>query len=198
MFDVATVQQHVAALSGVLPSSVVDLVGVELERLANQPAGALGIGFAVSLIVALWSANAGVKALFSALNVVYGEAEKRGFLRLTAQSLASTLAAIVGAAVLLAAVVVVPAVLGRLGLSSVGSAALSLLRWPVLLVVVMLGIGLLCRHGHGASRRPSRWKWISWGLRRRRCCGSPPRPRSRTTFPTSPTTTRPTGHSAPS
>ena len=159
--DVATVEQHVAALSGVMPAAAVDLIGGELSRLATQPHGALGFGFAISLCVALWSANAGVKALFSALNIVYNEREERGFLKLTAISFVFTLSAIVGAAVLLGAVVVVPLVLSRLGLDGVTQTLVSLARWPVLLLVVMFGIGLLYKYG--PSRTPVRWRWISWG-----------------------------------
>lgn len=161
LFDPATVQQHTAALSGVLPDAAIGLIGAELERLASQPASALGFGFVLSILLALWSANAGVKALFAAMNQVYGEVEDRGFVRLTLTSLAFTLAAIIGAAILLGAVVVVPAVLGSLGLGSAAQTLLSLLRWPVLLLIVMLGIGVLYRYG--ASRNPPRWKWIVWG-----------------------------------
>ncbi|WP_420391789.1 YihY/virulence factor BrkB family protein [Acuticoccus sp.] len=161
LFDVATVEGHVAAMAGVLPAAAIDLVGAELNRLASQPSGALGVGFVVGLLIALWSANAGVKALFAALNQVYGEVEERGFVRLTLTSLAFTLAAIIGAALLLAAVVVVPIVLGRLGLSDATHWMLSLLRWPVLLLLVMVGIAILFRYG--GSRRPPRWRWIVWG-----------------------------------
>ena len=34
------------------------------------------ISFAVGLVISLWSANAGIKALFDALNAVYQEKEK--------------------------------------------------------------------------------------------------------------------------
>ncbi|ORE96054.1 putative ribonuclease BN [Stappia sp. 22II-S9-Z10] len=161
VFDVSQVHDHVAALSGVLPTDAVGLITEQLSRLASQRDGALGIGFVVGLLVALWSANAGVKGLFSALNVVYGETEKRGFFKLTLVSLVFTLAAIVGAAVLLGAIVVVPAVMGVLGLASAGERLIALARWPVLFVVLMMGLSLLFRYG--ASRRPPRLRWVIWG-----------------------------------
>jgi hypothetical protein len=40
------------------------------------------------LVVALWSANAGAKAVMDALNVAYGETEKRSFIRLNLVGLA--------------------------------------------------------------------------------------------------------------
>ena len=38
----------------------------------------LGFGFAIGIGIALWSANAGMKAMIDALNIVYEEEEKRG------------------------------------------------------------------------------------------------------------------------
>ena len=59
----------------------------------------LGFGFIFGLAVALWSANAGMKAIMDALNVVYEEKEKRGFIKLNLISLAFTIAAIVSVSV---------------------------------------------------------------------------------------------------
>ena len=42
---------------------------------------ALGATFLFGLGLAIWSANAGVKAVIDALNVVYEEREKRGFIQ---------------------------------------------------------------------------------------------------------------------
>ncbi|MBJ3777415.1 YihY/virulence factor BrkB family protein [Acuticoccus mangrovi] len=159
--DVGTVDGHMGLLAGVMPQSGIDIVSGELKRLASQPQGQLGVGFAIGLGVALWSANAGVKALFSALNIAYNESEKRGFVRLTLTSFAFTIAGIFGAVALLAATVVVPAVLGYVGLGSAAATLISVLRWPILLLVLVVGIGLLFKYG--ASRRPPRWRWISWG-----------------------------------
>src|SRR5262249_50568003 len=62
--------------------------------------------------LALWSANAGMKALMDALNVVYEEKEKRGFIKLNLVSLAFTAGAIVSLLLALGTVVVLPLVLG--------------------------------------------------------------------------------------
>ncbi|MCF3936494.1 YihY/virulence factor BrkB family protein [Acuticoccus sp. M5D2P5] len=159
--DVSTVQQHLNLLAGFVPSDGVELIGGELTRLASRSNGTLGFGFILGLLVALWSANAGVKALFAALNIVYDEREKRGFIELTLKSFAFTLAAIVGAGILLIVVVAAPAFMGRLGLSVQTELWVSILRWPILLFAVFGGIGLLFKFG--ASRQPPRWRWISWG-----------------------------------
>ena len=84
--DPATIQEHLNTLSGVLPGGALEVVGEQVKRIASKGGGALGFGFVFGLAVSLWSANAGMKAVFDALNIVYDEEEKRSFVRLNLQS----------------------------------------------------------------------------------------------------------------
>ena len=68
--------------------------------------------------VALWSANAGMKAIIDALNVVYDEKEKRSFVKLNLVSLLFTFVAILSLMVALTAIIVVPIIFSMLGLST--------------------------------------------------------------------------------
>ncbi len=52
---------------------VVDIVGDQMVRLADAPASAVGLAFLISLLLSVWSANAGMKALFDGLNIAYDE-----------------------------------------------------------------------------------------------------------------------------
>jgi membrane protein len=90
--DPATLQQHLDSVSGLLPGGAVDVIRDQLNRLAAEPRSALGVSFFVGLIISLWSANGGIKALFDALNVVHEERERRSFIQLNALTLAFTLA----------------------------------------------------------------------------------------------------------
>ena len=67
-----------------------DIVQEQVSRLVSKGDAKLSIGFVFGLGMALWSANAGVKAIIDALNVVYDEKEKRGFIKLNLGSLAFT------------------------------------------------------------------------------------------------------------
>jgi hypothetical protein len=68
------------------------------------------------IVVAAGVANAGMKSLFDALNLVYNEPEKRSFVWLNIISLSFTVLTIVFALVAIGAMVVVPVVLNFLGL----------------------------------------------------------------------------------
>jgi membrane protein len=146
-------------LSSILPRDVIGILGDQLHRLTQQPRGKLGATFAISLIVSLWSANAGMKAMFDALNIVYHEQEKRSFIKLNAVSLAFTIGMVLFGLVALAAVAVVPAVVKWLPHTL--AVLLDLARWPVLLVLVATWIAAVYRYG--PSRDKPRWKWVSWG-----------------------------------
>ncbi len=159
--DPVTVADQIAFLAGVLPSASVDLIRTQLELLANQNQAALSFGFVSGLVIALWSANNGIKALFEALNVVYDEREKRGFIRLNLISFLFTMGSIAIGILFIVAVGIVPAALAILGLGSVEGAIISLTRWPVLLLVSTLAINVIYRFG--PSRRNAKWRWVSWG-----------------------------------
>jgi membrane protein len=159
--DPNTIATHLSSLAGVLPQGALDVVGTEVNRVAAQGSKSLGLTFLVGLLVAIWSANAGVKALFDALNMVYDERERRGFVELNTISLAFTVGAIVFFLVALSAMIIVPLALGYFGLSAAAEEIANIARWPALLVVVGLALALLYRFG--PDRAKPRWRWISWG-----------------------------------
>ena len=99
-----------------------------MNRLTSQGAGTLGLAFVISLAISLWSANAGVKAVFDALNVAYGEEEKRGLVALNLRSLAFTLGMLLFVLVAVGAIVVIPVLLNFIGLGNVTERIISLAR----------------------------------------------------------------------
>jgi membrane protein len=156
----SAVGDHLSVLGGILPQGAVDLLREQIGRLTAE-GGRLGLGFVFGLAVALWSANAGMKAIIDALNVVYKEKEKRSFIRLNLMSLAFTLAAIGALLVALGAVMVLPIALNYLGLENATELLFRLARWPLLLALAIVGLSVLYRLG--SSRRQPRWQWISIG-----------------------------------
>jgi len=159
--DPATIRDHLAALSSVLPGGAVDVVGEQVSRIASKGEGTLGLSFVIGLAVSLWSANAGMKAIFDALNIVYNEEEKRSVVKLNLESLTFTLAAVGFILAALAGIVVLPIVLDYIGLGSGVEWLLAIARWPVLLTVVIGGLAVLYRYG--PSRDKAEWKWVTPG-----------------------------------
>jgi Virulence factor BrkB len=73
----STISEHLSLLASFLPSGGMDIVQEQVNRLLSKGDAKLGLGFLFGLCLALWSANAGMKAIMDALNVVYEEKEKR-------------------------------------------------------------------------------------------------------------------------
>jgi membrane protein len=126
--DPTTIQDHLNLLSGVLPGGALEVISEQVKRITSKGSGTLGFAFFSGLAISVWSANAGMKAMFDALNVAYGEDEKRGFIALNLLSLAFTLGMILFVLVAIGAIVVVPIVLNFIGLGTVTEWIISVAR----------------------------------------------------------------------
>jgi len=159
--DPSTIAAHLDTLSGFAPGGAVDVLRDQLTRLAHQDRAALGFGFAVSLAIALWSANAGVSALFEALTAVYEEKEKRSLVKYYAMTLGFTAGAVVVVLLSLAILIALPLVLDHIAYPGVPAVLVKIIRWPTLFVLIALALAVIYRFG--PSRTAPRWRWITWG-----------------------------------
>jgi membrane protein len=157
----STIGANLQTLALMLPEGSFQIVQDQIARVLMKGNTALGATFLFGLALAIWSANAGVKAVIDALNVVYEEREKRGFVRLNLLSLAFTTGGIAALLLMVSAVVAVPLALDHVGLAPHSQAIISLMRWPLLLAILLIALALLYRFG--PSRRPARWQWLSVG-----------------------------------
>ena len=160
--DATTINEHLRLASGFLPEGALEVIGDQVKRITSQGQSTLGFTFLGTLALALWGANAGTKSIFDALNIIYKEEEKRGLVKLALCSLAFTIGAIAVALLALAGVVAVPVALKLIGISEQwGAALLSLLRWPLLYLVILFALAGLYRYG--PSRTRAQWRWVTWG-----------------------------------
>jgi membrane protein len=159
--DPADIGEMLANLAGAVPRDVIEIIRGQLTFLLTQDEKALGLAFFGGLLASLWSANAAIKAQFDALNVVYGEKEKRNFLRLTVLSLTFTAGMILFMVLALIGIVLIPAVLDFFHLGAMGELLINVLRWPAMLAVVVFGLAVIYRYG--PCRADAKWRWITWG-----------------------------------
>jgi membrane protein len=152
---------HLDTLAGIVPESILGFISGELNRLIQNSPGRLGISAAVSLLVALWSANGGVKSMFWAMNMAYDTEEQRSFIKLNLITLAFTLAAMVVFVVVINALVVIPLLVGALELGALGSLLGTVIPGAIAFVMVYAAIAVVYRFG--PSRPPAGWRWITPG-----------------------------------
>lgn len=159
--DASTIGKHLVLLSGFLPDGVLQLIAEQITLISGQRNETLGKAFLVGLLIALGSANSCMAALFDALNVVYDEREKRSLVRFYATTFLFTLAGIIFVIFAITSVVVLPLILKFVGLATTTEWFLAILRWPILLVTIV--VSLACIYRYGPSRRDARWRWVTWG-----------------------------------
>lgn len=160
-FDVTTVAPQLELLREFLPQSAYDLIATRINHLVTNRTGSLQIGLVVSLSITMWSAMAGTRAMLSALNLAYGEPERRGFFRFHLTALGITFGAMLALAVGLSAIVALPAALSVFGFPDADRRWFRIISLLSLFVFVLLALLVLYRFG--PSRAGGRWHKVLAG-----------------------------------
>ena len=151
--DPSTIARHLDRLGGFLPDGAIDIAREQLTRVAAKGSQTLGVTFALGLAVSLWSANAAMKSLFDTLNIVYGEDEKRGFVRLNATSLVFTIGGIVFVMAALGSIVIIPIILNYIGFSNVGRSSSAARQMAPDVPDADVALAIIYRTARAATRR---------------------------------------------
>jgi membrane protein len=158
--DENQLERVIEDLTNQLPTEAASLVGQQLAGLVARSSTQLGVSAIVSILIALWSASAGTKALIRGLNIAYDVDEHRAFAHQRALAYALTLGMIVFVVVAVASVTILDDWLDSIDLPGTAT-AVEWSRWPAIFLVVVLGLGLLYKV---APNRPAnRSPWISPG-----------------------------------
>lgn len=158
--DPSTAIQHVELLAGIAPPSVLEVVRDQMTRLTAESGNTLGLTLLFSLVIALWSAGAGVRAIFEAMNVAYNEPERRSLIAFNVLAFVFTVVSAMAALFVVAVVVVMPMIVDLLPGDG--------LQWTVRIAayIAMLFVvtcGLAATYRWGPSREDAKWRWITPG-----------------------------------
>jgi membrane protein len=113
-------------------------------------------------MIALYSSVRGMTGMMAALNIAYGQLERRGYIRFYATALLLTIMVIIGGLIALALVAVLPALLSDAGMRSPARWIGLVVEWPLLIVFVAGMVSLIYRYGPDGS--VPEWKWTSLGV----------------------------------
>src|SRR5262245_22582596 len=156
------VTQQVEDISDSLPKEVQDFLVYQLTQIIDANRTGLSVVLAVSIALALWSASGGMAALITGVHIARERDEPKSFVVKRGKALLLTLAAIVFLAIVIFLIAGLPTLLERAGLGDTGQRVFEIVRWPVLAVLMIVGIGLLYRFSVKGSRRG--WLgFITWG-----------------------------------
>lgn len=159
--DPGQVQSQMSQLTSVMPQEVSQMISERLQGISGESDQALGWSVVIGILLSLWSANKGTKALFTGVNIAYDEEIDRGFIKDNALSLAFTLGGIIIGILSITLVVGFTAIADQLGLPSFLHTIINWLRWPMLLLIVMFSLALVYRFA--PDRDNPKFKWVNWG-----------------------------------
>ncbi|MGF3054964.1 YihY/virulence factor BrkB family protein [Microbacterium sp. YY-01] len=147
----------------VAPGEAAETLRGPLQQLAEAPGA--GIALVFGIVVALWSASGYVGAFSRAINRIYGVAEGRPIWKLRPMQLLVTVMGVVGLAIATVSLAlsgdIAQAIGDRIGASAAVQTAWSILKWPVLAVVIVLGVAVL--YYFTPNVKLPKFRWVSPG-----------------------------------
>jgi membrane protein len=159
--DPAQIRDQANKLAGSLPEGARDLLLQQVDSLTSSPRQSLGIGVAIALATALWSASGGVGYLITAVNMAYDEDETRGFVRRKGLALVLTLGAVVFVLLAVGLVAAGPAFLTSNDFSAPIRILLQVAR--VVVAVILISVALAIVYRLAPDRDAPRLRWVSIG-----------------------------------
>lgn len=155
------VEQQMSQLVNVLPEQAHQMISDILKQQSEKPGSSLGWSLVLGVLISLWSANKGAKAVFEGVNITYDETDGRGFLKKNAVTLMCTLGGIIIGFIAIVMVVAFPALIDKIGLPSTLETIIQFLRWPLLALIVMFALTAIYKIA--PNRESPAFKWASWG-----------------------------------
>jgi len=127
----------------VLPPQALDQVNPVIDQLQQSKGGLLSVG----IVVALWTASAGVRLTMSAMNAAYDVVEERPAWKRIPMSILYTIG-LAGMLLAVAALMVTgPQVMGwlaaQIGLEELIVTLWTILRWPLIVILLMVAVAVI-------------------------------------------------------
>ncbi|MEP6870378.1 MAG: YihY/virulence factor BrkB family protein [Anaerolineaceae bacterium] len=137
-------QRLMDQIGDALPADARSILQEQVRGVLDSRSGGL---LSIGIIGAIWASSGAVKSLIKALNRVYGVPETRTFWKSTSLALAMTVAGsvcILGSFGLLIATQAFGSdIAGALGAGGAFELTVAVARWPIVIVLVMLAVGLV-------------------------------------------------------
>jgi membrane protein len=158
--DGVDVERHFTHIADFIPTDAVHVIAAEMMRITQTRNSTLGATFAVSTLLSVWSANAGMKALFDGVNIAYDETEKRSWIQRTVFTYFATLGGLLLLTALTAFAISAPMFAHGLGVHH-ARRWLTPVRWLLVYLAAACVFSLVYRFG--PSRTLARWRWVAPG-----------------------------------
>ncbi|HET7138073.1 MAG TPA: YihY/virulence factor BrkB family protein [Gaiellaceae bacterium] len=160
----STITKVIDHLGTVMPGEAKTLIGDSVHRLSHQHQATI-VMTVVGLVLALWSTTGAMTSYMTALNLAYDRKDRRNFFK--KRLIALTMAAIIGAAFVLVAVLLIfgptieKYVGSTLGIEGVLKWIWWTAQWPILVAGLLAAFAALLYLGPDVEH--PRWKFLTVG-----------------------------------
>jgi membrane protein len=149
------VTRQVQDVASALPKEVQDFLVFQLTSIIKADSAGVSVTLVIAIVLALWSASGGMAALITGIHVAHEHEQPKSFVKRRGKALLLTVAAMVFLGVVIFLVAVLPSLLSDAGLGTAGRVVFDVVRWPLVAILMIAGVGILYRLA--LAERPAAW-----------------------------------------
>ncbi|HEY0269722.1 MAG TPA: YihY/virulence factor BrkB family protein [Sphingomonas sp.] len=157
----ADVARQMSVLMRILPEDAGRIVTAQVTSLTATPVARTTLGLILAILLALYGAMRGATSIIGALNITYGEHEKRSIVHTTLLSLAFTVGAVVAATIASIAIGAMGLIGSVIQLPKAAGPLITTMLWAGTALVASVVIAVVYRYG--PDRSNARWTWLTPG-----------------------------------
>lgn len=161
ILDPRQMADQISLISQLLPQAAADLIIEQADKTTENIDTGISLAAVGALLLAIYSASRGMYWLMQGLNIIYDERESRRLIKKAVITLLLTIGAIAMTIIALGVIAVIPVIINVLPLDDTIAMLIRFMRWPLLMVIVMLAVAVIYRYA--PDRDEPRWHWISIG-----------------------------------
>jgi membrane protein len=159
--DARLMDQLMGYLAGALPPDAASLTSRVLNEIVSGAHGGL---VSVGALAALWAASAGMDSIRTALNAAYDVVDPRPWWKRRLMAIGLTIVfagfTLTGLILLVLGPEITDTIARSVGLGAIFTAIWNTIRWPVALILALVGVGLVY---YLAPAVRQRWYWVTPG-----------------------------------
>ncbi len=160
--DPVFISDQLQNLENFLPAESLKILADQATSISSSNNAALGLGFAVGLILTVYTTTKGVRALMKGLNIAFNVRERRNIVVQNYTAFMLTFGMMVYLLFSLSLIAFMPALFNILHLPGYITTPLLALRWPLLMFSAMIGLQILYHYAPSHSKN-KQIAWFSWG-----------------------------------
>jgi len=157
--DPAVISDHISRLYGLMPPDVITILNEKAQSITLKSDISLGWSAVLALAFSIYTTLLGMKAIIKGINITYKLKETRNILQFNIMALFLTAIFLLFFGLAVSVIIILPVVFNFLNIEVGG--ALPFIRWPVILVMLLLMLSTIYRFA--PSRKSPKWIWLSPG-----------------------------------